>query len=64
MQATESPRRINLAGDPPWLTLLYWVSFILAPETMSLGGVFGYWAATHAYAIEESSEGHPSSAEG
>ena len=51
---------VNLANDPPWLTVLYWFCFILAPEAAVSGNVFAYWAATHAYRIRESSEAGPS----
>jgi len=44
---------LNLANDPAWLTLLYRLCFILAPDVAALGNVFGYWAATHAYLVRE-----------
>jgi len=53
---------LNLANDPAWLVLLYWLCFILAPEVAVLGNVFAYWAATHSYLIRESSQPGPSSA--
>ena len=52
----------NLANDPVWLTLLYWLFFIWAPDAAVLGNAFGYWVATHTYLIRDSSEAEPSHA--
>ncbi len=52
---------LNLANDPAWLTLLYWLFFLWAPDAAVLGNAFGYWVATHTYLIRDPSEAEPSS---
>lgn len=61
-QPSAAEPALNLANDPAWLTLLYWMLFIWAPDAAVLGNAFGYWVATHTYLIRDSSEAEPSRA--